>query len=68
MEWLSSGLLACLVQFLAIDIVFIDTHQTAFTIFTALYAKKIFTFADDSIKPVFTDVLTKLISNFTNSK
>lgn len=63
MEWLSSGLLACLVQFLAVEIPFIGAHQTTITIITALFAKKIFTFADENVKPIMQELITKLFSS-----
>lgn len=62
MEWLSSGLMACSVQFLASEIPFIATHQTTITIITALFAKKIFTFADENIKPILSELIVKLFA------
>lgn len=62
MEWISSGIMACLVQFLAIDIPYISKHQTTITIITALFAKKIFIFADQNIKPIMAELITKLFT------
>jgi len=60
-EWFLSGLLACLVQFLAVDIPIIQAHQTSITIFTALFAKKIIIFADESIVPILQEIRAKIV-------
>ncbi len=59
MEWVSSGALACLVQFLGIEITFISEHEMSITIATALFAKKIFTFADENVTPTLSNLLNK---------
>lgn len=67
MEWLASGLLACMIQFIGVEIVFLKLHQTTITFITALYARKIFIFADQSIKPFLATMLTKFITTNTDT-
>ena len=67
-EWFLSGLLACLVQFLAVDIPIIQAHQTSITIFIALFARKIITFADESIVPILQEIRAKIILIITTKK
>lgn len=51
-EWLASGIMACLVQFIGIEFEFLKQHEILATVLIALSAKKVYTFVDSNMPEI----------------
>lgn len=45
-EWLASGLMACLIQFIASEVPLLKSYETLSTIITALFGRKLYMYSD----------------------
>lgn len=64
-EWLASGIMACLVQFIGLEFEVVKTHEIAITIIIALSAEKTFTFVNKNTALIFRAFIDK---NFNSKK
>ena len=51
-EWLASGIMACLVQFIGIEFELLKQHEILVTVLIALSAKKVYTFVDSNMPEI----------------